>query len=134
MASGDADAMSQLNSDETKYAGNKGHRQATTAHARRAKNPKVPTVQSRTKCDAFKDAPTRASQPEKQPGSAADPPARIEAIRKLAQLANQGNKQALADLRQLLDDCPEVWAAAGDLTAVAERLWIDRVVGQDHLA
>src|SRR5262245_28166434 len=39
---------------------------------------------------------------------------RVEAIRELADRANQGSVQALANLRTVLDDCPEIWEQVGD--------------------
>ncbi len=58
---------------------------------------------------------------------------RAQAIRELADRANRGSAQALANLRRLLDDCPEVWEHVGDLARHAEAAWLDLVAGEDHL-
>ena len=45
--------------------------------------------------------------------------------------ANQGEKLAVTRLRAFLDVNPWLWRRAGDLSAAAERAWIDLVVGAD---
>jgi hypothetical protein len=51
----------------------------------------------------------------------------------LADRANRGSEEALARLRQLLDDSPEIWQHVGDLARHAELAWIDLLTGADHL-
>src|SRR5262249_16221311 len=46
--------------------------------------------------------------------------------------ANQGERLAIDRLKQFLDLNPHIWEKAGDLTAVAERAWLERIVGQDQ--
>jgi hypothetical protein len=52
----------------------------------------------------------------------------------LVEAANQGEEGALARLHSFLDSHPEVWETVGNLAKVAERYWIDLVVGQEFLA
>jgi hypothetical protein len=61
------------------------------------------------------------------------PLTRAQAIRELADRANRGSEEALARLRRLLDDCPEIWDQVGDLARHAELAWLDLVAGADHL-
>jgi hypothetical protein len=57
-----------------------------------------------------------------------------ELLRQLIARANDGDREALARLRQFLDLNPALWARAGDLTEAAERAWIELVVGTDQFA
>jgi hypothetical protein len=52
----------------------------------------------------------------------------------LVEAANQGEEGALARLHSFLDSHPEVWETVGNLAKLAERYWIDLVVGQEFLA
>ena len=52
----------------------------------------------------------------------------------LVDKANAGDRPALAGLRRLLDDHPEIWETVGDLAARAERAWIELIAGEDALA
>jgi hypothetical protein len=45
--------------------------------------------------------------------------------------ANQGERLAIDRLKKFLDMNPGIWSRAGDLTAVAERAWIELLVGED---
>ncbi len=54
-------------------------------------------------------------------------------FKELVARANQGERLAIDRLRKFLDLNPHIWAAAGDLTAVAERGWVELIVGQDAL-
>src|SRR4051794_24318407 len=47
--------------------------------------------------------------------------------------ANQGERLAIDRLRAFLDLNPHLWQRAGDLTAVAERAWVELIVGHDML-
>src|SRR5262249_40372227 len=58
---------------------------------------------------------------------------RAQAIRELADRANRGSEEALARLRRLLDDCPEIWGHVGNLARHAELAWLDILTGADHL-
>jgi hypothetical protein len=51
----------------------------------------------------------------------------------LTERANAGDRQALAELRQLLDSHPEIEQHVGDLARLAEAAWIEHVVGKDTL-
>jgi hypothetical protein len=56
-----------------------------------------------------------------------------QAIRELADRAHRGSEQALAHLRRLLDNCPEIWEQVGDLARHAELAWLDLLAGEDRL-
>jgi hypothetical protein len=58
---------------------------------------------------------------------------RAQAIRELADRANRGSEQALANLRQLLDDCPDIWESVGNLARHAEMAWLDLIAGENRL-
>jgi hypothetical protein len=47
--------------------------------------------------------------------------------------ANAGDRAALASLRRLLDQHPELWTKIGDLATHAESTWITLLAGEDHL-
>src|SRR4051812_41219475 len=47
--------------------------------------------------------------------------------------ANQGERLAIERLKKFLDLNPHIWERAGDLTAVAERAWVELIAGQDVL-
>ena len=54
-------------------------------------------------------------------------------LKQLMQKANQGDTQALAEMRTLLDEHPEVTRHLGDLATMAERVWIDLVAHGNEL-
>jgi len=76
------------------------------------------------------DDKKQTDQPRSVP-SHAEPAARL---RVLVEQANQGDQAALAELRRFLDVHPEIWQTCGDLGRVAERAWLDVLVGNDTLA
>jgi hypothetical protein len=51
----------------------------------------------------------------------------------LTQKANAGDQQALASLREFLDEHPEIEEHVGDLAALAETSWIELLVGNNAL-
>jgi hypothetical protein len=58
---------------------------------------------------------------------------RVQAIKELADRANKGSDSALANLRQLLVDCPEISEHVGDLARLAEVSWLNLVAGESRL-
>jgi hypothetical protein len=54
-------------------------------------------------------------------------------LRQLEQRARQGDASALPELRQALDDQPEVWRRCGDLATQAESAWLGLACGPDLL-
>jgi hypothetical protein len=48
--------------------------------------------------------------------------------------AGEGNEKCLAGLRRLLDQNPGLWRAAGDASALAERVWAELVACRNMLA
>jgi hypothetical protein len=65
-----------------------------------------------------------------QSGSPAELTARLHGV---AARANAGDRTALAELRRMLDAHPEIWRHVGDLSALAERAWIELITGADNL-
>jgi hypothetical protein len=55
-------------------------------------------------------------------------------FKELISRANLGDQEALTRLRQVLDSNPQLWRQAGNLTAVAEKAWIDLVAGTNAVA
>jgi hypothetical protein len=47
--------------------------------------------------------------------------------------ADRGDPRALAGLRRMLDEHPEIWRTLGDLAAHAERIWIAAIAGEGCL-
>jgi hypothetical protein len=62
--------------------------------------------------------------------SSDNPLTRLQAI---LILAKRGDPRVLPKLRQELDSNPELWKSTGDLAAQAQRLWLERLSGQDLL-
>lgn len=52
----------------------------------------------------------------------------------LARQAEQGDQSSVTRLRQILDKGPEIWRAAGDVGAIAERAWIEQLASGNVLA
>lgn len=78
-------------------------------------------------------APTNES-PESEPPRLRITEMKQEEFCELLRRAAKGCKDAMARLRQLLDDNPEIWERAGDLVALAEKEWIDLIGKGDWLA
>lgn len=53
-----------------------------------------------------------------------EPPPFAADLQALVQRAQSGDAAALPQLRQLLDDHPEIWQRVGDLSALVERAWV----------
>jgi hypothetical protein len=54
-------------------------------------------------------------------------------MRDLIARAQAGDRSAVPDLRNLLDNTPEIWKQAGDLAAQAEAAWKQMIAGPDLL-
>lgn len=48
-----------------------------------------------------------------------------EAFQELVRRASQENEHCLRGLREILDQQPEIWQKVGDVSALAERAWVD---------
>jgi hypothetical protein len=57
----------------------------------------------------------------------------LDTLAKLVPAANSGDPDALAQLRQVLDEHPEVWRHVADLAQHAQRAQIDLAAGKDQL-
>jgi hypothetical protein len=57
----------------------------------------------------------------------------VAALRRLAELAQRGDRQAERELGQRLDECPELWMRCGDLARHALERWTALVAGPDPL-
>jgi hypothetical protein len=75
--------------------------------------------------------------PAKVKGAATRPAESVAELRarlsRLVDEANAGSKPALAHLRRMLDEHPEIWRTIGNLATHAERTWISLVANDDHL-
>src|SRR5262245_14067558 len=78
-------------------------------------------------------ATTAPAAPPRAPPAAQALPFDEASFRLLVEGANGGDRQALLRLRQLLDERPEIWRRAGDLTALAERAWAELIGGANAL-
>lgn len=56
-----------------------------------------------------------------------------ERLRSLVEETRQGDASALLKLRTLLDEHPEIWRHAGDLSALVENTWIDVLAATNPL-
>ena len=55
----------------------------------------------------------------------------VERVNALLPAANDGNRQALGELRGILDDHPDLWSAVGDLAATAELTLVNALSGDN---
>jgi DNA repair ATPase RecN len=62
-----------------------------------------------------------------------EPPVAVE-LRNLVSQAQGGDPAALSRIRQILDDCPELWHHAGDLASFVERNWISILAAENPVA
>lgn len=60
-------------------------------------------------------------------------PQELDRLGPLLVRAEQGDPTALPELRQALDQLPELWAHYGDLALHARQAWVDRAAGQNLL-
>jgi hypothetical protein len=56
-----------------------------------------------------------------------------DAFAELVRRAAEGNQTCLQGLREVLDKNPSIWQHAGDVAALAERVWIDQIAGGNSL-
>ncbi len=57
-----------------------------------------------------------------------------EVLNSIISKANEGDKNALAELRSFLDENPQVWQHVGDLSKTAEKAWVSLIANGDSLA
>jgi hypothetical protein len=81
--------------------------------------------------DPIKDV--EPPRPEGQQADGAPAPDYQKLFHQLVARANGGDPEALRRLRIFLDKNPWLWQRAGDLSAVAERSWIDLICGTNQL-
>jgi hypothetical protein len=56
------------------------------------------------------------------------------AYKALVERANRGDRDALDQLRKVLDRVPSIWQRVGDLNAKAEWAWVQAIAGPNRLA
>jgi len=61
------------------------------------------------------------------------PITQAQALQELVRRAGEGNETCLAGLRGILDQNPTLWRTAGDVSALAERMWAELVAGGSKL-
>lgn len=57
-----------------------------------------------------------------------------QAFQELVRRAGEGNEACLKGLRELLDKNPAIWQAAGNVSALAERHWVEALSNGNKLA
>ncbi len=65
-------------------------------------------------------------------GKGADEPFHPAELAPLVALAKEGDKAAILRLRDIFDNHPEVWKAAGNLAKISEHALIERISGKDR--
>lgn len=55
------------------------------------------------------------------------------ALKAILQKANEGDPKAIEQLRDFLDENPQVWKQVGNLARIAERAWIAAITNNDAL-
>lgn len=79
--------------------------------------------------------PRKAKTPKaKAKAKPPNPAALTAALQGLVQRANAGDRQAVTDLRQALDEHPEIWQSCGNLSKMAERAWLELIGGDQVLS
>ena len=58
----------------------------------------------------------------------------MKSLRDMVERANRGEQSALDELRDFLDENPQVWRTVGDLGRMAENAWVKLIAGKDSLA
>src|ERR1700722_7275416 len=61
------------------------------------------------------------------------PPEEMERLQALVRRGEQGDASAVPELRQMLDDHPEIWQQYGDLAKQAEEAWKRLIAGPNTL-
>ena len=79
-------------------------------------------------------APRLEEQPLSEPTSAPVVLSQAQAMQELVRRAGEGNEACLKGLRELLDATPAIWQAAGNVSALAERHWVEALSGGNKLA
>jgi hypothetical protein len=99
----------------------------------RAKTPprRRPAATSRPQPRVARPPATTAKEPS---ASLTPPITQAQALQELVRRANEGNATCLAGLRRTLDNNPPLWRAAGDVSALAERHWIELLACGNKLA
>jgi len=54
-------------------------------------------------------------------------------LHRIVERAQKGDRDVIPRLRQLLDDSPQLWQEASNLSAHTEAAWIDRIAGGNEL-
>lgn len=83
--------------------------------------------------------PQQAPQGMKEPtlSEVVPPPAGLtqaQALQVVVQRASEGNQECLRGLRDILDANPSIWQTAGNVSALAERHWIEVLASGSKLA
>ena len=79
-------------------------------------------------------APKKRGERETSEKTASRPPERLEEISDLLARAKQGDKEVVPELRQALEEMPELARRFGDPAARVERVIIEKYVGENLLA
>jgi hypothetical protein len=82
---------------------------------------------------AEKDVPPPPAPTPPTPAPPAQPISQAEAFAELVRRAGDGNQACLKGLRAILDENPDIWKHAGDVAALAERVWTEQIAGGNKL-
>src|SRR5580658_11280186 len=75
-------------------------------------------------------SPNKATQPATNDAPAAK--LQMTPLQATLELARQGDRRVLPQLRKALDDHPEIWQELFNLSSLVEQSWIDRVSSTDE--
>jgi hypothetical protein len=84
-------------------------------------------------CDPQEPPESQHQEPAPPEPSPASPVTPAQALAELSRRAGEGNESCLAGLRQLLDQRPEIWQAAGSVTGLIERMWAELLASGNRL-
>ena len=108
----------------TRRTGSSDARTPATSRPKVGRGPRAATARARAGPEA-RGAGQQAKADEAAPDYQ-------QLFKEVVARANQGERLAIDRLRKFLDLNPFIWQRAGDLTAVAERAWVELIAGEDQ--
>lgn len=113
----------------------KARKQAMSSKASNTKTPTSSTARHRTATETPPTSTPALTTPAEKPAAEPTPakPDYRALFKQLIARANAGEHEAIVRLRRFLDLNPQIWQEAGNLTAVAERAWIELIAGGEDV-
>jgi hypothetical protein len=108
----------------TRRTGSSDARTPATSRPKAGRGPRAATARARAGPEA-RGAGQQAKADEAAPDYQ-------QLFKEVVARANEGERLAIDRLRKFLDLNPFIWQRAGDLTAVAERAWVELIAGEDQ--